>query len=43
MKYEFFNGWYFLIIISDILTIAGSINKLIITIEVSKNDVVARC
>nr|CAB3263701.1 mucolipin-3 [Phallusia mammillata] len=26
---EFFNGWYFLIVVSDVLTIAGSISKIV--------------
>lgn len=36
-RMEFINGWYILVIISDTLSIAGSVLKICIQSKVSKN------
>lgn len=38
-RMEFINGWYFLIIISDVLTISGSLLKIIIQLKVRVKSV----
>ncbi len=35
-RMEFINGWYFLIIVSDVLTITGSLLKIVIQLKVSQ-------